>query len=57
MKDIITYKEIYKYNYVLVVYINDNLEAFFSKSDIDLLDYAEIRNFKDYEIFELVDRK
>lgn len=54
---VITNKEIYKYNYVLVVYDDANLEAYFSKSDIDLLDYAEIRNFKDYEIFELCNRK
>ena len=54
MKYIITNKERYKYNYVLVVYDNANLEAYFSKSDIDLLDYVEIRNFKDYEIFELI---
>lgn len=52
--DIVDVDEVRKQNYALVVKLNGKIETYFSKSDLDLIEYAEFRKFENYEIFELI---
>lgn len=55
--DIVDVDEVRKQNYALIVKLNGKIETYFSKSDLDLLEYANFRKFDDYEIFELIEKK